>query len=107
MAHPIGPIDERMMGLPEDLGAFSEFSPETLALALAFIESDPEIAQALTAAALTYVAGDHFAEFCETIELPQETHGYSQMMLSALAMIARDNAFTLRTTMREANVNHV
>jgi hypothetical protein len=103
MAHPIGPIDEGMMGFAEDCDMRSAYPPEALALAL--IESDPEIAQALTAAALAYVAGDHFREFCEKLEMPQEAQKYTQMMLASLALVSGDNARTLHNTMNE--VNHV
>jgi hypothetical protein len=88
---------------PSERDVASKITHELLAGAL--INKDPEIAQAVTAAALYYVS-ENFEAFCEEIGFKGAERRYVRQMIASLALLTGNGAQALRDK-REKSLDDV
>lgn len=104
MANTVGPVDEQMMA--QFLRSGNINSPRNShghksdIVAAALCASDPEITQALTAAALCYVV-EHFEAFASEIDLPAESYKYSRLLMNSAAILMGNGAQAMREAFSE------
>jgi hypothetical protein len=104
MSTPIGPVDERMMAQFMRTDHTDSSHAVTDLMAAAICADDPEITQAVSAAAMIYCS-QHFEDFSESLDFPKDARKYVKLVLTASAVLMGNGALEMKKEREAQNVN--